>query len=82
MKAKSYAIDEDALVERILPKIEERVKADVLKSLVSALEAEMYPPEEAFRDEFVKRVEKASKSKGRAFKTVKELKVHLKSLAR
>lgn len=82
MKTKSRAIDEDALVERILPKVEEKVRTDIVRSLISALEEQIYPPEEAFRDEFVKRVEKASKGKGKVFKTEKELKAHLKKLGK
>lgn len=81
MKAKSHVIDEDALVERLLPKIEERVRTDVVRSLISALEEQIYPPEEALRKEFVKRVEKASKSKGKTFKTTKDLEAHLNGLA-
>lgn len=81
MKAKSLAIDEDALVERLLPKIEERVRTDVVRSLISALEEQIYPPEEVLRKEFVKRVEKASKSKGKTFKIIKDLETHLNSLA-
>lgn len=79
MKAKSRAIDEDALVERILPRVEEKVRTDVLRSLIFALEEQIYP-EEAFKDEFVKRVKKASKSKGKVFKSSKDLKAHLKGL--
>ena len=82
MKTKSRAIDEDALVERILPRVEEKVRTDIVRSLISALEEQIYPPEEALRDEFVKRVEKASKSKGKVFKTAKELKAHLKKLGK
>jgi hypothetical protein len=82
MKTKSHVIDEDALVERLLPKIEERVRTDVIRSLISALEEQIYPPEEAFREEFIKRVEKASKSTGKVFRSTKELEAHLKSLAR
>jgi hypothetical protein len=82
MKAKGHVIDEDALVERLLPKIEERVKTDVVRSLISALEEQIYPPEEMFREEFVKRVKKASKSKGKIFKTSKELEAHLKNLVK
>jgi len=82
VKAKSHVIDEDALVERILPKIEERVREDVVRSLISALEEQTYPPEEKFRKEFVARVKKAGKSKGKVFRTTKELETHLRSLAR
>lgn len=82
MKARSHVIDEDALIEKLLPKIEERIRTDVVRSLISALEDQIYPPEEAFRGEFVKRVERAGKSKGKIFKTAKDLEVHLKSLSR
>lgn len=82
MKAKGHVLDEDALVERLLPKIEERIRTDVVRSLITALEEQIYPPEEALREEFLTRVKKASKSKGKVFKTSKELEAHLKSLAR
>lgn len=82
MKAKSNVINEDALIERLLPKIEERVKTDVVRSLISALEEQIYPPEEAFREEFVKRIEKASRGKRKVFKTTRELESHLKNLSR
>lgn len=78
MKAKGHVIDEDALVERLLPKIEDRIKTDVVRSLISALEDQIYPPESAFRGEFVRRVEKASRGKGKVFKTTMELEAHLK----
>lgn len=82
MKAKSIVIDEDALMKRILPRIEEKIKTDVVRSLISALEEQIYPPEETFRAEFIKQVEKASKSKGKVFRTPKELRAYLKSLAK
>ena len=81
MKAKGHVIDEDALVERLLPKIEDRIKTDVVRSLISALEDQIYPPESAFKGEFVRRVEKASRGKGKVFKTTMELEAHLKSLS-
>lgn len=82
MKAKGHVIDEDALVERLLPKIEQRVMTDVVRSLINALEDQIYPPESAFREEFVRRVEKASKGRGKVFKTTKELESHLNSLSK
>ena len=82
MKAKGHVIDEDALVERLLPKIEQRVMTDVVRSLINALEDQIYPPESAFREEFVRCVEKASKGRGKVFKTTKELESHLNSLSK
>jgi hypothetical protein len=73
MKTKSQVIDENALIEKLVPKIEERITADVIRSLISALEEQLYPPEAAFREDFVKRVEKATMSKGKIFRTKKEL---------
>ena len=73
MKAKGQVIDESALIDKLLPKIEERVRADVIGRLISALEEQLYPPEDAFRQEFVKRIEKTSKGKGKIFRTKKEL---------
>ena len=58
MKTKSQVIDENALIEKLVPKIEERITADVIRSLISALEEQLYPPEDAFREDFVRRVEK------------------------
>lgn len=46
------------------------------------MKKQIYPPEETFRAEFVKRVEKASKSKGKVFKTQKYLSAHLNSLGK
>ncbi|MBI5641049.1 MAG: hypothetical protein HZA17_11550 [Nitrospirae bacterium] len=80
MKAKGQVIDENMLIDRLLPKIEERIRADVIRSLISALEEQLYPSEDNFREEFVKRVEKAGKSRGKIFRTKKELETHLKSM--
>ena len=52
-----------------------------MRSIVDALEEEFYPPEEMFRDEFVKRVEEAEKEGGRVFKDQEELKEYLERLA-
>ncbi len=82
MSIQQAIIDEDALIKRILPKIEERVRMNVVKSLISTLEEQIYPPEERFKEEFVKRVKKASRSKGKVFKDINELSMHLKSLGR
>ena len=80
MKTKSQVIDENALIEKLLPKIEERIRADVIRGLISALEVQLYPPEDAFREDFVRRVEKATKNKGKIFRTKKELASHLNSI--
>ena len=44
-------------------------------------EEQFYPPEEMFREEFVKSVEEAEKESGRIFKDREELKEYLESLA-
>ena len=80
MKAKSQVIDENALIKKLVPKIEERIRADVIRSLISALEEQLYPPEAAFREDFVRRVEKAAQSKGKIFRTKKDLAAHLNSI--
>ena len=80
MKAKSQVIDENALIEKLVPKIEERIRTDVIRSLISALEEQLYPPENAFREDFVRRVEKVAKGKGKIFRTKKELATHLNSI--
>ncbi len=80
MKAKSPVLDEDAIVEKLIPKIEGRVRTDIIRSIISSLEEQLYPPEESFRESFVEHVKKAGKSKGKLFKTKKQLEVHLKSL--
>lgn len=78
MKSKSQVIDENALIEKLVPKIEERIRADVIRGLISALEEQLYPSEDAFREDFVRRVEKAARSKGKVFSTKKELAAHFK----
>lgn len=77
MKTKGQVIDEYALIEKLVPKIEERIRTDVIRSLISALEEQIYPPEDAFREDFVRRVERVAKGKGKIFRTKKELAVHL-----
>ncbi|MBI5102012.1 MAG: hypothetical protein HZB33_09300 [Nitrospirae bacterium] len=80
MKTKSQVIDESALIEKLIPKIEERIRTDVIRNLISALEEQLYPSEDAFRQDFVRRAEKATKSKGKIFRTKKELAAHLNSI--
>lgn len=80
MKAKVDVINEEALIERLLPKIEGRVREDIIRGIISSLEDQLYPPEESFKESFVERVKKASKSKGKLFKTKKDLEAHLRSI--
>ena len=80
MKARTYYIDENALIEKLLPKIEEKVRTDVIKNLISALEDQLYPHENAFKEGFITRVKKAAKGKGKVFKTASDLEVYLKNI--
>lgn len=80
MKAKSQVFNEDAILEKLIPKIEERVRADIIRSIITSLEEQLYHPEESFRQTFVEHVKKTGKSKGKLFKTKKELEAHLKSI--
>ena len=73
--------EEQKLVERLAPIIEERIRYRIVQSIVDALEEQFYPPEEMLREEFVKRVEEAEKESGKVFKNVKELKEYLEGLA-
>jgi len=54
-------IEEEELVGRLAPKIEERIRYKIVRSIVDALEEQCYPPEEMFREEFIKRVEEAER---------------------
>jgi len=74
-------VEEGQLVERLAPRIEERIRYRVVRSIIDALEEQFYPPEEMFREEFVKSVEEAGKESGRIFKGREELKEYLESLA-
>ncbi len=75
------AVDEEELVERLAPRIEERIRYKIVRSIIDALEEQFYPPEEMIRKEFIKSVEEAEKESGRIFKDRKELKEYLESLA-
>ena len=55
-------ISEAELVERLAPMVEERVRYKVVRSIIDTLEGQYYPPEEMFREEFIKRVEAAEKN--------------------
>ncbi|OEU53417.1 MAG: hypothetical protein BA871_17130 [Desulfuromonadales bacterium C00003096] len=77
-------IDEEELVKRLAPRIEEKIRYKILQSIVDALEEQCYPPEEMFREEFIERVKEAEKRvKGgnvRSFKDADELDSFLESL--
>ena len=53
-----------------------------MRSIIDALEEQFYPPEEMFREEFVKSVKEAEHESGRIFKDREELKEYLESLAK
>jgi lipoate-protein ligase A len=55
-------VEEEQLVERLVPRIEEKIRYRVVRSIINALEEQFYPPEEMFREEFVKSVEEAEKA--------------------
>ncbi len=74
-------VEEGQLVERLAPRIEERIRYKIVRSIIDALEEQFYPPEEMFREEFVKSVEEAEKESGRIFKDREGLKEYLESLA-
>jgi hypothetical protein len=52
-------LDEEAFVERLAPKVEERIRYKLMRSVINALAEEFYPPEEQLREDFVNRVEAA-----------------------
>ncbi|VVB97819.1 Uncharacterised protein [uncultured archaeon] len=74
-------ISEEELINRIAPKIEERIQYKIIKSIIHTLEEEFYPPEEMIRKEFIKAVKEAEKGNGIAFKDTDELHAYLESLA-
>jgi len=77
-------VEEEQLVERLAPRIEERIRYRVVRSIINALEEQFYPPEEMFREEFIERVKEAEKrvkeGKARSFKDANELNEFLESL--
>lgn len=74
-------INEEEFLERIAPKIEERIRYKIVKSIINTLEEEFYPPEEMIRKEFIKAIKNAEKGKGILFKDIDELNGYLESLA-
>ena len=77
-------ISEAKLVERLAPMVEGKVRYKVVRSIIDTLEEQCYPPEEMFREEFIKRVEEAEKrvkeGKVRSFKNANELNAFLERL--
>ena len=65
--AKIVADNDEKLVARLAPLIEERIRYRIVQSIIEVLEEQLYPPEEMFREAFIKRVEDAEKeiNKGR-----------------
>jgi hypothetical protein len=43
-------VEEEQLVERLAPRIEEKIRYRVVRSIINALEEQFYPPEEMFRE--------------------------------
>jgi hypothetical protein len=77
-------ISEAELVERIAPMMDERLRYNAVRSIIDPLEVQCYPPEEMFREEFIKRVEEAEKrvkeGKVISFKDADELNAFLESI--
>jgi len=77
-------LDEEALVERLAPKIEARIRYKLVRSVINAFAEEFYPPEEQLREDFVKRVEAAEQrvkaGTARSFKDGDELMAFLERL--
>lgn len=53
------------IIKQITPKIEERIKFEVIKTITDALKEQFYPPEEMIREEFIKEVEEAEREKSK-----------------
>jgi len=54
-------VDEEQLIEKITPRIEEKVRYDVVQSIIGVLEEQFYPPEEMIREEVIKEIEEVEK---------------------
>ena len=68
------------IIKQIAPKIEERIKFEVVKTITDALEEQFYPPEEMIREKFVKEVKEAEKEKGKVFSNKEELEQYLENM--
>jgi hypothetical protein len=77
---------EEKIIRKVLPEIEEKVAYRIGKKIIQIIQEEIYPPESAFRKEFIKSVKEAEKrikhGKSKKFKNARELERYLKSLAR
>ena len=77
-------VNEEDILVRLIPKIEERVTYKVIQRVIDALEEQLYPPEEMIRKEFIRSVKEAEKrvKEGRAiyFKDADELNAFLENL--
>jgi len=59
--------DEEKLIEKMTPGIEEKVRYDVVQSIIGVLEEQFYPPEEMIREEVIKEIEEVAKGKSRVY---------------
>ena len=79
---KSTTVDE--MVERLIPRIEERVTYKVIQSVIDALEEQFYPPEEMIREELIDEIHDSEKrierGKGKTLENSNELKRFLDDL--
>ena len=73
-------INEEELIARLAPKIEERIQYKIVKSIINILEEEFDPPEEMIRTDFIEAVRDAENEKGTTFKNTDELDAYLESL--
>lgn len=75
---------EDEVIERLIPRIEERVTYKVIQGVIDALEEQFYPPEDMIRQEFIDEIHDAEKrierGEGKSFKDRNELKRFLDDL--
>jgi len=80
MRSAGMYVDEEALIKRLAPRLEERITYNVIQSIVETLEESFYPPEDMIREEFIQEVKEAEKEEGKVFKNIEELRQHLESL--
>ena len=74
----------DDMVERLIPRIEERVTYRVIQSVIDALEEQFYPPEEMIREELIDEIfdseKRIERGKGKILENSNELKRFLDDL--
>ena len=75
---------EDEMVERLIPRIEERVTYRVIQSVIDALEEQFYPPDEMIREELIDEIldseKRIERGKGKSLENSNELKRFLDDL--